>query len=323
MANPKEPPNVWVLMDDRAGNNGQARGLADKLGFPTELIQIEYNACAALPNALRGSSLLGVASDYKLSLSPPYPDIVIAAGRRLTPVARYVKKQNPDCKLIHIMRPEAPLDNFEHIILPEHDPATEGDNIIRSTGALSEISTARLNDAAAIWAPHLNNVQEPRTTLLIGGDTKSKAMTPDNINNLLNTITPIIKKEHGSALITTSRRTSKTCIRALTDGLSTIPHQLHLYGSKGANPYAAYLALAERIIITGESVSMCSEAAFTGKPVYIYEGAFMTPKHKAYVQSLYARGVAKPLSAFSPAWQGGESLDEAARIAKLIRNNLS
>jgi len=318
-----EKPTVWVLLDDRVGNNNQSRGLARKLGFQKELVQIEYNAFATLPNAFRDASLLGVASDYKLSVAPPYPDIVIAAGRRLAPVARYVKKMNPKTKLIHIMRPEAPVDEFEAIILPEHDAPMEGSNIIRTTGALSGITHEHLEKAATLWSPHLNSVQEPRTALLIGGDSKGGAMTPDDIKKPLHTLNPIITEEKGSLLVTTSRRTSEACIAELKNALSDLPHHLHLYSSKGANPYEGFLALAERIIVTGESVSMCSEAAFTGKPVYIHEGSFMTEKNKAYISSLYAHNVAKPLSAFSETWRGGESLDEAARVADLIRNNLS
>jgi len=317
-----ENPTVWVLLDDRAGNNNQSRGLADKLGFPYELVQIEYNCLARLPNSVRGTTLLGVAHDYKLSLAPPYPNIVIAAGRRLAPVARFIKQHNPATKLVHIMRPQAPLEAFEYIILPEHDTAPSNATIIRSAGALSEISEARLHDAAAIWAPHLSLTPEPRTSILIGGSSKAGAMLATDIDALLDAVLPIVKSEGGSVLVTTSRRTPENCIKRLKTRLEGTPHMLHLYGAKGANPYAAFLALAARIIVSGDSVSMCSEAAFTSKPVYVFEGGFMTPKHRDYASSLYRRGACKPLHTFDPKWQGGNSLDEAARIADEIRDNL-
>ena len=155
---------------------------------------------------------------------------MIAAGRRLAPVARYIKKMNPATKLIHIMRPQAPLRVFETIILPEHDTDLSGDNIIRTTGALSGITTEHLEKAAALWAPHLNDVPSSRTALLIGGNTKAGAMTPHHIAELLNSLIPIVTKERGSLLVTTSRRTSETCIATLKAGLSETPHHLHLYG---------------------------------------------------------------------------------------------
>ncbi|MEN8176871.1 MAG: ELM1/GtrOC1 family putative glycosyltransferase, partial [Pseudomonadota bacterium] len=37
------------------------------------------------------------------------------------------------------------------------------------------------------------------------------------------------------------------------------------------NPYLAYLALADRLVVTGESMSMLAEAVASGAPLYLFD----------------------------------------------------
>src|SRR6185369_4221368 len=76
----------------------------------------------------------------------------------------------------------------------------------------------------------------------------------------------------GSLMVTTSRRTGDRLAEAIEDFL-TAP--VYFYDWKdedveSKNPFFAFLGLADAVIATGDSISMCSEACATGKPVYIY-----------------------------------------------------
>ena len=80
--------------------------------------------------------------------------------------------------------------------------------------------------------------------------------------------------------------------------LKNIPHYAYLWGSTDPNPYLGFLACADNIIVTGDSVSMCCEATATKKPLQIFTGHnWLTNKHLRFVQSLIENHYAISLSA--------------------------
>lgn len=101
------------------------------------------------------------------------------------------------------------------------------------------------------------------------------------------------------------------------------PYYLYAWQEKRiapANPYYGFLGLADAVIATGDSVSMCSEACATGRPVFIYEGeGFMSRKHKAFINALYAKNLACPLQGNAEWFTPSYHLDDAAAVAKEIR----
>jgi mitochondrial fission protein ELM1 len=108
----------------------------------------------------------------------------------------------------------------------------------------------------------------------------------------------------GSIFATTSRRTGQGAAEALEKALGASSY-VHLWRpGQQDNPYLAYLALADAIIVTGESESMVAEAAATGKPVYIYPlpkrrlGLWVRFKElvvaRSQLQRLNARGTVQP-----------------------------
>ena len=101
---------IWVLADDRAGNINQAIGVAEALGKPFKRVDIGYTKLARLPNLIRGASLIGVDEASRSRLIAPWPDLVIAAGRRTAPIARWIKKQSRGhTRICQIMRPDSGL----------------------------------------------------------------------------------------------------------------------------------------------------------------------------------------------------------------------
>ena len=109
-------PLVWVLQGSRRGDNAQARELAARLPALTEAKHLKYNWLYGLPNFLLGAGLASVEQGAEC-LTPPWPDLVNAIGRRSVPVARWIKKKSGGCtRLVHMGRPRAPLDIFDLVI---------------------------------------------------------------------------------------------------------------------------------------------------------------------------------------------------------------
>ena len=330
---------IWVLADDRAGNRSQCIGIADKLKLDYTVKEIRYNALVKLPNLLRGATLIGLDAKSKKKLKKGgWPDVVIAAGRRSAPVARFLKKKNPACKLVHLMWPDISPSEFDAIVLPTHDKAHgrigEGKkakdlpNILRILSAPHSITIPDLVNLAAEWEPKFALQPAPRIAVLVGGSTKHGEFTKGDFSKLGELAHKAAESFSGSLLITTSRRTGEEGEEALMAPLADTLHTLYSWRDVAEgkeNPYMGYLAVADAIIVTADSISMCSEACSTGKAVYIFEPANLSAKHKRFVNTLIATGYAFPLTAEQVSQPRApmkkEPLDSAATVAKFILDN--
>ena len=294
---PEVLPLVWVLADDRAGNVAQALGVAEALGWPFERKNLSYTRLAGLPNALRGASLLGVAESCRGALSPPWPDLVIAAGRRTAPVARWIRRQHPAARLCQVMDPGWPgREDFALIAVPNHDAdVTAAPNLLRITGAPHRVTPERLACEAEIWRPQLEHLPRPWIALIVGGATKSHTFTATQAQRLAELAGGMAAKAGGSLLVTSSRRTGAEAESSLA---AFLPRPLHWFrwGDGGDNPYFGYLALADHIVVTGDSVSMVCEACATPAPVSIFAPTGMIgAKHSRLHADLVAKGFARML----------------------------
>lgn len=315
---------LWALFDNRRGSVGQAQGVINALPEYIEVIEkkLVYNKFSALPNWLRGRTLLGLDKESQKEITEPWPDYVLSISRRTAPVARYIKKQNPRTKLIQLMHPgHTGLKEFDLVIVPEHDKNKEAaDNIHYIVGCPHRITSQYLAEAKSKWKEKFANLPKPITALIIGGAIKGKAFSEDNALALGKAVRKLKQKDGGSLLITTSRRTGVEPEKIIMSQLKDIPQFAYLWGDTSENPYSGFLACADNIIVTGDSVSMCCEATGTGKPIYLFTGEnWLTPKHLRFVQSLCNTGCAVMLDSEQTAdFKPQKSLNAAAEVAELI-----
>jgi mitochondrial fission protein ELM1 len=317
-------PTVWVLADDRAGNVAQAVGVAEALAWPFEQKTIRYGALGALPNALRGASLRGITAASRAELTAPWPDVVIAAGRRTAPIARWIKKQSGGKSyLCQVMWPgSSGITDFNLVAVPNHDQLSGvHNNVVRITGAPHRITEGKLALEGAKWAPRFAALPRPLLAVVVGGSTKRKTFTVDMARDLGQQVSAMAKQMKASVLVTTSRRTGSAQAQALMENLPTPAHS-HIWRPEGTakdNPYFGYLALADAVIVTGDSVSMVSEACACSASVYVYDPAeLLSPKHDRLLQNLYGLGMAEPLGRNPFSRWDRPHLNAAAELAGLI-----
>jgi mitochondrial fission protein ELM1 len=318
-----EADAIWVLADDRAGNVAQCLGVAEALGLPFTVKTIAYDRLARLPNALRGAGLTGVTKDSREALRAPWPHLVIAAGRRTAPVARWIKRQC-GAKLVQIMDPGFPgRGDFDLIVLPAHDRPKAGGNVMEVLGAPHRVSPERLSAEADKWHPAFAHLPRPWVAVIVGGATKNRPFPVEMAERLGREAARLSAGLGGSLLLTTSRRTGAAQEAVLAEGLPE-PRWLHLFAQGGDNPYFGFLALADAIIVTGDSVSMCCEACASPAPVFIWapEG-WAAPKHARLHAQLYQAGLARPLdgAASLAGWERSR-LNAAREVARMIRERL-
>jgi uncharacterized protein len=311
---------VWVLADDRTGNVAQCVGVAEALGWPFVVKQIRYDRLGRLPNVLRGASLLGVDGASRAGLVAPWPRLVIATGRHTAPVSRWIKRCS-GARLVQIMDPgPGGRSDFDLIAVPAHDGAVGGANVLTVTGAPHRVTAAKLAEAAALWQPRFVHLPRPWVALVVGGTTHQRRFTPAMAEDLGRRVAAL----GGSVLVTTSRRTGAEAEEALLAVLPE-PRFVHRWGASGDNPYFGFLALADAIVVTGESMSMACEACAAPAPVYLYApDALVVPKHARLHADLYARGMARPLDSGTTLepWTH-PPLNAAMDIAVAIRERLS
>ena len=268
-------PIVWVLTSHKPGHTTQARGLADALGWPYTIKTLHFRGPTGLYKYLLGTDRAtrrGLDISQSDVLGPPWPDLVIVAGWRPGRVARWIQHESHGRTHLVLLgrigsRPVAPTDISvvcEHFRLPPHPRRIE-------TGApVTQVNPERLETAADTWRDQVEAAPRPWIMLLVGGATARHELTPDQADRLGADVRAFAKRLHGTVFATTSRRTGHAAAEALAARLGP---RHSVYGwrpDRADNPYLGYLALADLLIVTGESESMLAEAVATEKPVYIY-----------------------------------------------------
>jgi len=261
-----------VLTGHKAGDNTQVLALAKALGWAFEVKQFRYRRYELLSNRLLGVTLAGIDAAASSPLAPPWPQLVITAGRRNEPVARWIRKQaGGRTRLVHIGRPWAALDEFDLIVTTPQYFLPERDNILHNQLPLHAVTGERLAAAAAQWREPFAALPRPWVAVLLGGDSGPFVFTPEKGERLGRLANAMARAAGGSLLVSDSARTPRVFFDAFASRIS-VPAHVYRWGmDPQRNPYLGYLALADSLVVTGESMSMLAEAAATRSPLYIFD----------------------------------------------------
>jgi mitochondrial fission protein ELM1 len=274
----RRPPRTWLLMGHKAGDNARILALAEALGWPFEVKRCVYRPTELITNLLAGPTLLGLVKGRSSPLEPPWPELIVSAGRRNEPIARWVRRRaaaaaggGERVRLVHLGRPWAAPDRFDLIVATPQYHLPDRPNILRTATPLHPVAPERLAAAAATWAPRLAHLPRPRVAVLIGGSTGPYVLDRENGALLGYHANRMAARLGGALLVTTSARTPRRAIDAFEEQIA-VPACIHRWSAgAGENPYLAYLALADRIVITCDSISMLAEAVAARKPVFIFD----------------------------------------------------
>ncbi len=291
-------PIIWALVDDRAGNVSQCLAVADALALPYTIKTLRYNRAAGLPNLLLGARLGHLTASSAARIAPPWPDIVIGAGRRTVPVNRHIKSQSRNATMtVQLMWPGRPTTGLDLIAVPVHDRVSKRAGLIETVGAPHGVTIATLAAAKQEWQTSFAPGPGPRLALIVGGDAGRHRFTSKHATDLGHQVTAFAQRLGAHIMATTSRRTSATATVAL---FAALPDSAEKYGWRpppAANPYLGMLGHADAIVVTGDSMSMCAEACATGKPVFIFAPPGATGhRHRRFHQILYQSGFAQPFN---------------------------
>ncbi len=265
------PPRTWLLLGRKAGDNEQVRALAEALGWPCEEVHLRFRPWEILTNLILDAALTGLDASRSDPLRPPWPGLIITAGRRNEPIAFWLQKKTAgQARIVHLGRPWRHPRRLDLVITTPQYQVPPLDNVVSVSVPLHRVHSEALAEARELWRRRLEHLPRPRIGVLIGGNSGPFTLDRFRARTLLGAAEALAGETAGSLLITTSARTPAH-VRTLVESMTTAPQHRFFWGDGGENPYLGYLALSDAFIVTGESISMLVEACATEKPVHVYE----------------------------------------------------
>lgn len=285
-------PVIWLIDAYRAGERGQVRALVDALGWPCETKVLSYRSHVLLPHVMGRSSLRGITSESAAILSPPWPDLVISSGVRNEPICRWIRAQSGGrARYVHVGRPWGQLDSFDLVITTPQYRVPSHPNVLNNMLTLHRVTESRLAEAQARWQSTFADLPSPRFAVMVGGDSGPFTLGPLAAARLGAEASRMAQAVGGSLLVSTSSRTCTAAQDALQAAI-TGPSYFYRWPGEGLdNPYEGILAWADRLIVTGDSIAMLSEACATDKPVAIFDLGGMRDLHDRTVRDFRIGGM--------------------------------
>lgn len=324
-------PSVWAVSDGRAGNASQVRALVNALGEPARWMRIAHiagEAHRADPLTLTPRApwtwlaadrwpwpLMSLPADQRHQLSPPWPTVWIAAGRRSAAFSKLVRERSGGKTFtVHILDPYIDASNFDLLVVPEHD-GLAGPNVVTTVGSPAYFASATLEETGQAFAP-LADDTAPSAVVVLGGHSKAHKFTPAAAARIEGQLRKLAA-EGWRLRITTSRRTPIDIIARFRKMADETGGLFWSGAQDGPNPYLAWLMFSKAAIVTEDSANMLSEAAWHGLPVHIAPLEGKAEKFERLHDSLIARGAARRFTGSLDQWTY-EPLREADRVADLI-----
>ena len=305
-----------LLTEGLHGMISQTEGLAKALNFDYIHEKIELNSFWKLiPTSFTPVKKFV----FKNQIEQDF-DVIISCGRKSIIPSLFLKK-NSKKKIIniHIQNPKISLKHFDFVVCPEHDNL-EGPNVLSTKGAIHYLTLEEINNSKDYL---LNKLEKDKDiiTLILGGPNKYYNYSDENMIKIFSIINRMLKEHNLQLVVIPSNRTPKKTIELskeyFTDNRTVID-----VVDKSA--YLSSLALSKYLVVTCDSTSMISEAALTGKPVYVAMiPALRNDKRFQRFRSLFEKlNIIKILDNKLETWNY-EKLNEADRIALEIKRKIN
>lgn len=263
-------PRIWFVVGDRLGDNGQVEALVEALGLPCERRYVRVKApwIKGKPKVVPSLHHLDLsASD---ALEPPWPDLLITVGRRLSMVAQWIQLQSGGhTRLVLIGKPSGSAKPYDLILVGPETQIPPGPKIMKISLPLLKVDEDKVRVAADAWRERFASLPRPLVGILVGGPTNPFVFNKDVTQRML-AIAEQVCDQGGTPYFTTSPRTPAEFTSELGKRLPASARLFEWQRDATDNPYHALLGLADSFVVTGESISMLVEVAKLGRPLAIF-----------------------------------------------------
>ena len=307
-----------LLTEGYHGMISQVEGLAKALQaeFQHKIVRLNW-PWNFIPPKLTPISEIILKDKHYINENKSF-DLVISCGRKSVIPSAIIKKKNTNIFTIHIQDPKVNYKNFDVIIAPEHDEL-KGENVISSKGSIHYITQSEIEKAKNYLVNKFQN--ENIVSLILGGPTKYYSFSNEELTQVFRKIKSNFISQGHKVLVIPSMRTPK---RIIDLAMKEFVKEGFVVNTVDKQAYLSALALATNIVVTCDSTSMISEAAASGKPIFV---AHMEPKKNNYrfekfFQLFREMGITKVLGEKVDNWTYNR-FNEADRIATLMRKKLT
>ena len=306
-----------LLTEGMHGMISQVEGLAKALDIDSTHHKVELNNFCKLipPIFLPVSQIVYKKFDYSGF------DVIISCGRKsIIPSIHLKKISNKKVFNIHIQDPKVRLDNFDFIVAPEHDDI-QGQNVIKTKGAIHYLTENEINENKNYLNSFIKKDEREVWALILGGPTKYYDYSTKNLKYIFSIIYKLLQKHNFQLVVIPSMRTPATTIDFANEYFGE-NHTIIKNVDKKA--YLSALAISKNIIVTCDSSSMISEAALTGKPIYV---ANILPKRndkrfQRFRNLFRDLNITRNLGEEVETWNY-QKLDETNRVANIIKKKIN
>lgn len=280
-----EPLTIWAVTTGEAGMRAQAAGLAHRIGGRVTEKTVGLRApWRWFPPGLAPAPLMGQDKARDV-LAPPWPDLLVTCGRRAASLAIGVARASKGRTVtVHIQDPRTGLKAFDLVIAMAHDRA-RGPNVLSIATALHGVTPERLEAEGKAWAARFEVLPRPLAGVFLGGSTHQQPFTLEQAERLCAGLARLRGAGFGLA-ITPSRRTPEDVLAYIVERFPGDPG-VFVWDRTGDNPYFGILALADRLVVTSDSVSMISEALDGKGVVEVFDAG--AERHQRFLGPLLER----------------------------------
>jgi mitochondrial fission protein ELM1 len=301
-----------LLTQGMHGMVSQVEGLAKALGLSYKHQKIELKSFWNLiPPKISPISENLVKNKFVCDCK-----VIISCGRKsVIPSIALKKRLGSQIFNIHVQDPKVSFEHFDLIVSPEHD-RLKGENIINTTGAIHYLTKKEINDNSKYLGIEKDKRKE-LVAFIIGGPNKYYNYSEKQIHELFNKVKTLFTPDKFKIIVIPSYRTPE---RILKIAYNTFSINHHVVKNIDKKAYLSALAISNYIVVTCDSTSMISEAAMTGKPVYIAMMKSFKPtgRFKKFYSQLKDLGITRELEDRIESWSYN-SLNEVNRIAPIVK----
>ena len=245
-------------------------------------------------------------------------DIIISCGRKSVIPSLYLKKKFKKKILnIHIQDPKVKLNNFDFVVIPEHD-GVNGKNVITTKGAIHYLRGEELDGNKDYLKSQIK--KENLVTLIVGGPNKYYDYNEQAIKEIFSKINRNFINKGFQLILIPSMRTPKKIIDLAKNFFNNDQIIITEVDKKA---YLSSLKISNYIVVTCDSTSMISEAAITGKPIYVAQMPSIKKNERfiKFFELFKSLNIIKDLENSVEKWNY-EKLNETNRISSYIKDKI-
>jgi len=317
LARPLAGLTGWVITTGMAGMDVQAQGVAEALGLAYEMRRVTPKGLwkfAAPWGPVAPNERFG---EPGAQFSPPWPDVAISLGRGSVPYMRALRRKAGSRTFTVVMQdPKTGLNTADMIWVPVHD-RLRGHNVLTTLTAPHSFSPQRLAELRRVVPPAIAALKHPRVAVVLGGKNAVYKFRNEDDERFAGALASL-GQLGASFLVTPSRRTHPRLREVAERATRDFPRIF--WDGTGPNPYGDFLAHADLLVVTADSVNMTGEACATGRPVLVFTPSGGSAKFRRFHAALEATGATRPLPERLdqiPSWSY-EPLNSVEEIAREI-----